>query len=182
MCVFNINPQCQRCVISWDSRGAYRMMSLLPQSNCSISHPLLLNAGKQSRICMPHMLPGGSVGCRYKLDFLTTRCKSGRKSGRSRLWQSFLDQALCPISLAARQTHLALCCCRKYIASHMCYDTFESFFKPLNTFWACRHKRRDKFKCKFTYQPSVTLFWKDFCCFDQHRMKLNHRVFNLSWG
>lgn len=124
MCVFNINPQCQRCVISWDSRGAYRMMSLLPQSNCSISHPLLLNAGKQSCICMPHMLPGGSVGCRYKLDFLTTRCKRGRKSGRSRLWQSFLDQALCPISLAARQTHLTLCCCRK----SMCYGTFESFF------------------------------------------------------
>lgn len=59
-----------------ESRGAYRMMSLILQGNLVLSSLLSpsTTAEKQSHICILHMLPGGSVGCRYKLDFLTTRC------------------------------------------------------------------------------------------------------------
>lgn len=64
----------------WESRGAYRMMSLILQGNISLPPSLSYNwqCRKQSHICMLHMLPGGSVGCGYKLDFLT-RCETRKK-------------------------------------------------------------------------------------------------------
>lgn len=113
----------------WESRGAYRMMSLILQGNLSLPYTLsFFNSPKHSRICMLHMLPGCSVGCRYKLDFLTTRCKrrEGGVEGSSSICSLCLSSLISFfIGLRTRQNQLFSLYLRK---AWIFFFTFYAFF------------------------------------------------------
>lgn len=113
----------------WESRGAYRMMSLILQGNLSLPYTLsFFNSPKHSRICMLHMLPGCSVGCRYKLDFLTTRCKR-REGGWKVAVQSVLSVCR-PLFLSLLDSALdRISCFHSICVKHgSFFFTFYAFF------------------------------------------------------